>query len=84
MTCENCIHYERCKEVFLTDKICWATDCEDFKNKDDFAEVVRCRNCKHFTTGMAVGMCKRLEDKPITPIPYNHFCSFGERKEEER
>ena len=46
----------------------------------DAVEVVRCKDCKHFTEGMAVGMCKRIPDKPIIPIVYNHFCSYGERR----
>lgn len=46
----------------------------------DAVEVVRCKCCRHFTEGMAVGMCKRNPEKPIIPIPYNHFCSFGERR----
>ena len=41
---------------------------------------VRCKDCKHFTEGMAVGMCKRIPDKPIIPVVYNHFCSCGERR----
>ena len=48
----------------------------------DAVEVVRCRDCKHFTEGMAIGMCKRNPDKPIIPIPYNHFCSYGVRRSE--
>ena len=48
----------------------------------DIVEVVRCKDCKHFTEGMAIGMCKRVEDKPIIPIRYDHFCSFGERRSE--
>ena len=46
----------------------------------DVVEVVRCKDCKHFTEGMAIGMCKRIEDKPIIPVPFNYFCSYGERK----
>ena len=46
----------------------------------DVVEVVRCKDCKQFTEGMAVGMCKRIPDKPIIPMPYNAFCAFGERK----
>lgn len=49
----------------------------------DVVEVVRCKDCKHFTEGMAIGMCKRVKDKPILPIRYDHFCSYGERKESE-
>lgn len=47
---------------------------------ENSVEVVRCRDCKHFTKGMAIGMCKRIEDKPITPMPYNNYCGFGERR----
>jgi hypothetical protein len=47
---------------------------------DDLPEVVLCKDCKHFTEGMAIGMCKRNPEKHILPIPYNHFCSYGERR----
>ena len=47
----------------------------------DAVEVVRCKDCKHFTEGMAVGMCKRDPNQYILPVPYNHFCSYGERKD---
>lgn len=46
----------------------------------DAVEVVRCKDCKHFTPGMAIGMCKRDKDKPILPIPCDHFCSFGVKR----
>ena len=46
----------------------------------DVVEVVRCKDCKYFTEGMAVGMCKRIPDKPIMPMVYNNFCGFGERR----
>ena len=46
----------------------------------DAIEVIRCKYCKHFPEGMAIGMCKRIPDKPILPVPYNHFCSYGERR----
>lgn len=46
----------------------------------DVVEVVRCKDCKHFTEGMAVGMCKRISDKPIIPMPYTNYCGFGERR----
>ena len=43
----------------------------------DFVEVVRCKDCKHFTDGMAIGMCERVHN----PFPFNHFCRYGERRE---
>lgn len=45
----------------------------------DVVEVVRCRECRFFTKGMAVGMCKRIEEKPILPCTYDNFCKYGER-----
>jgi hypothetical protein len=45
-----------------------------------YEEVVRCMDCKHFTHGMAIGMCKRNPEKPIMPMPYNNYCGFGERE----
>ena len=49
-------------------------------NKLDTVLVVRCKDCKHYTEGMAVGMCKRDPQKPIMPMPYNNYCGFAERK----
>lgn len=46
----------------------------------DVEEVVRCKDCKHFPKGMAVGMCKRVPDKVVIPVPYNNYCGFGERR----
>lgn len=46
----------------------------------DAVEVVRCRYCKHFIGGKAIGKCYLNPDKPIIPVFYNHFCSYGERR----
>ena len=47
----------------------------------DVVEVVRCRDCRYFTKGMAIGMCKRIEDKPIIPCCCDNFCKYGDRRE---
>lgn len=44
----------------------------------DVEEVVRCRDCRHFTKGMAIGMCKRVEGKPIIPCVADNFCKYGD------
>ena len=46
----------------------------------DLVRVVRCKDCKHFTEGMAVGMCKVNPEKPVMPLPYRHYCSYGKRR----
>ena len=55
---------------------------EDSIVEEDVVEVVRCKDCKHYTEGMAIGMCKRNPERPLIPIPYNHYCGFGERRTE--
>ena len=42
MTCKNCIHYGACAFSSIITK-----DCKLFKNKTDFVEIVRCKDCKH-------------------------------------
>lgn len=45
-------------------------------------KIVRCADCKHFTEGMAIGMCKRDPEKPLFPMEWDNFCKYGERREE--
>ncbi len=67
MTCNQCIHHRMCNVHGYAD----ADDCSLFENKADFVEVVRCKDCKHWSNGD----CYRLElSRP------DDFCSYGERK----
>jgi hypothetical protein len=88
MTCKDCIYYDKCKEVFLTDKICWADGCKDFKNKADYVEVVRCKDCKCYLAvtyngnPMHYGYCKNKHDD-ILGNRHRYegdYCSYGESK----
>ena len=72
-TCYDCIHREIClwrKHYGADQNICG----------NYHAEAVRCKDCKHFTEGMAIGMCKRIPEKPILPMRYDDFCSYGEKR----
>lgn len=73
--CPTCEKY--CKVI----RICETDINEGHKPDADIVQVVRCRDCKHFTEGMTVGICYRIEDKPLIPCVYNHYCSYGERRE---
>ena len=43
--CEDCICYEiLCQHTLQDDEL---KPCKSFKNKADFVEVVRCKDCKH-------------------------------------
>ena len=82
--CGDCIYYPICEQWVEESETFPEIEggCKVFKSKSDFVEVVRCKDCQYFTEGMAVGMCKRIEDKPIIPCRFDHFCSYGERRKE--
>lgn len=79
-TCKNCIHQRVCYALIESGlpyldngKLPAEAFCMAFKNKLDFVEVVRCKDCKYWNNGD----CYRLElSRP------DDFCSYGERKEE--
>lgn len=48
----------------------------------DAVEVVKCKYCKHFTEGMAIGICRRDPQNPILPMEWDNFCKHSERREE--
>ena len=82
-TCGDCIHAKVCKEVngswFSPNNIAY---CRLFKNKADFVEVVRCKDCKHYL--LPQGFCNHDRHEYQTmavPQEDNDFCSYGERKD---
>lgn len=64
MTCNDCIHYDVCKDdyelgyLFKDENGNYFTDdCQYFKNKADFVEVVRCKDCLHKINYKGRAMC---------------------------
>ena len=57
----------------------------------DMQEVVRCKECKHYVCIKGRDMCKRNaiynticeEYFGLCAVEKTHFCSYGERKDEE-
>ena len=52
MTCKDCIYHKACFTMaircgYKAEALDGAETCEDFKNKADLVEVVRCGNCIH-------------------------------------
>lgn len=82
MTCKDCICYEiLCQHTLQEDEL---TLCDSFKNKADFVEVVRCKDCTKWTPQHT---CKEfvadrlpLRGKITFVTEPNDFCSYGERK----
>ena len=78
MTCKDCIHYKVCQYHIDEETEMSVNECDDFKNKADFVEVVRCGKCKWYIGGrMQCGHPFVLfSDRLMT----TQFCSYGERK----
>jgi hypothetical protein len=84
MSCYDCVHLNICKAYEPEEADCI---CNQFKNKADFVEVVRCKDCKcceHSYPAKAIGeealegwYCNifRQWRKP------DDFCSYGERRD---
>lgn len=77
MNCKDCVHYVPCY-------IGRAIDCRHFKNKADFVEVVRCKDCIYKT------LTDDGEYNPEDIVCGYHmsdgfdsydFCSCGKREE---
>ena len=88
-TCKDCIHEKACTEMLKAQGYEVSADykgnadrCDTFKNKADVVEVVRCKDCKHWS-GITFGnICRRwtgLNVKNCTNP--TDFCSYGERRE---
>ena len=81
MTCKDCLLCPMCfavREVGEKDR--YAENCPNFKNKSDFEEVVRCKDCKYFA-------CYNPNDKycmfgnALSVSNDNSYCSYGEREQ---
>ena len=88
MTCRVCIHEKVCsKPYYGNDIACNNVEelCENFKNKADFVEVVRCVECKYClkrtcpTTGVEVFGCGY--GTTAFGVHSAHYCSYGERRD---
>ena len=77
--CYDCIHTYPCKydRFFGVEEV--ENKCQYFKNKADFVEVVRCKDCKYWTTEND-GYCAKFSALVLVENISSAFCSYGERK----
>jgi hypothetical protein len=73
------LEYE-CTPYYGLDAACNNVEqlCENFKNKADFVEVVRCNDCVYSNEDGTI--CHYGVGRGVKP---EHFCGYGERREEE-
>ena len=80
--CERCIHEELCDQPGrqLWGHLTKETDCSDFKDRQNYVEVVRCKDCKRYCKS-AIGSddCLLL----CVDVKPDDYCSHGERREGE-
>lgn len=78
MICYDCIHYDVCP---LGQVIIGTSDtCLKFKDKSDYVEVIRCRDCKYWIEDKDFGMFCTHWGSTLSESRENDFCSYGERK----
>ena len=80
MTCNDCIHQYCCKydRFFGVDEV--ENKCNYFKNKADFVEVVRCKDCRHNKPTIYEG--KHACIRQCAYKKPDDFCSYGEKRAE--
>lgn len=72
MTCKECICYEVCENGQL-----FETPCVHYKNKADFVEVVRCKDCERVNKYKDRYFCSADNYE----MDSDDFCSCGKREE---
>ena len=76
--CEDCLYVNVPREKVIGN----ATDCDHFKDKADFVQVVRCKNCVNYCgfEHCENGICDvdPVNKRAVFPT---HFCSYGERRD---
>jgi hypothetical protein len=92
MTCKDCIFNEICErreDLVQLDDFTWdeygesnevEEYCSIFRNKADFVEVVRCRDCRHSVDDICKGLVYCNEHQKS--MREKDFCSYGERKKD--
>ena len=75
-TCNDCIYYPVCNYKM------W---CDLFKDKTNFVDVVRCKDCKYaFHHPLGYIYCHRDGRNAYEMVfRKDSFCSYGERKDGE-
>lgn len=79
--CHNCIYYRMCEFVHEF----YETECNDFKSKADFVEVVRCKDCEYY---VPLGDAYEYKGKKAMHCILrasctgdNYYCADGMRKD---
>ncbi len=74
MSCKKCIHKDICPKAKNPENYAFS-DCKDFKNAEDFEEVVHCNKCANASAdGLCFASVSGLGYRVIRP---SGFCDRG-------
>ena len=89
MTCRDCYHYGVCMDYTSLRESEFAQTfneveniCEHFKDKSTLDEVVRCKDCIHYSPDKKRGLLHSPCDAvfALCICHEDSFCSYGKRK----
>lgn len=76
-SCKECVHYDVCYHIEHYGRHMETEEpCGGFLNKADYAEVVRCKDCKYYC--LPYGAC--YNNLHSFMVGEKAFCSYGKRK----
>ena len=80
--CGDCIYYPICEQWVEESETFPEIEggCKCFKNKVDFVEVVRCRDCKYYEIGKSYTPYCNNAMNLFEEMKPTDFCSYGERR----
>lgn len=88
MKCKECIHERVCEALikkglpYADEKYLAEAFCMAFRNKADFVEVVRCKDCKYWRNKHG-GFCEASNALSEVNNENKDFCSYGKRSDTE-
>ena len=86
-TCKDCLHYEVCQYHITEETDMTVNECSHgFKNRAEYVEVVRCKECENCRVGKNSRYCTEHSDgfgSHIVYVDEDDYCSYGIRKESE-
>ena len=83
MTCKDCLHFDVCDVLENNNGLMKVhpTFCACFKDKNDFAVVIQCKDCKHYEIHKPSVLENCERNGAMLPMKPSDFCSYGERKD---
>ena len=85
--CKECVHYSVCQYHIDEETEMTVEECSNFKNKANFVEVIRCKDCECYMPQIPprgevpeAGFCIGSFE-PVKFVLGTDFCPHGNKKE---